>query len=113
MSDPTIDAAAYAELQESAGEEFTRELVDTFLEEAPPMLELLRRALEAGEAERFRRTAHSLKSNGQTFGAVALTERARALELGGLEAGRAAGALPGLEQEYARVATALRELRDA
>ena len=113
MSDPTIDAAAYAELQESAGEEFTRELVDTFLEEAPPMLELLLGALETGEAERFRRTAHSLKSNGQTFGAVALTERARALELGGLEAGRPPGALDGLEQEYARVAVALRELRDA
>jgi len=113
MSDPTIDAAAYAELQESAGEEFTRELVDTFLEEAPPMLELLRRALDAGEAERFRRTAHSLKSNGQTFGAVALTERARALELGGLEAARAPDVLAGLEQEYARVAVALRELRDA
>jgi HPt (histidine-containing phosphotransfer) domain-containing protein len=46
-----------------------RELVDTFLAEAPSMLADLRESLASGEAERFRRAAHSLKSNGNTFGA--------------------------------------------
>ena len=43
-----------------------------------------RRALRAGDAERFRRAAHSLKSNGNTFGATALGAW-RARELGGKE----------------------------
>ena len=38
MSDATIDAATFAELQESAGADFVKELVQTFLEEAPGML---------------------------------------------------------------------------
>jgi len=113
MADAIIDPIAFAELQASAGEDFVGELIDTFLQEAPPMLEELRAALAGGDAERFRRAAHSLKSNSQTFGALRLAEQARALELGGLEAGRAADALADLADEYARTATALEELRDA
>ena len=47
------------------------------------------RALAAGDAERFRRAAHSLKSNSNTFGALALGALARELELGGLDAATA------------------------
>jgi HPt (histidine-containing phosphotransfer) domain-containing protein len=112
MDPSTIDRAAFAELQASAGAEFVAELVDTFLEEAPPMLAELERALAAGDAESFRRAAHSLKSNANTFGALALGARARALELGGLGAGNA-DALAALAQEYARAAAALKELRGA
>jgi HPt (histidine-containing phosphotransfer) domain-containing protein len=67
-----IDPAVFEELQATAGAEFVRELIDTFLAEAPAMLGELREAFDAGDAERFRRTAHSLKSNGNTFGALAL-----------------------------------------
>ena len=70
MSDATIDAATFAELQESAGADFTKELVQTFLEEAPAMLAELRETLAAGNADAFRRAAHSLKSNSLTFGAL-------------------------------------------
>ena len=113
MTDAIIDPVAFAELQENAGEDFVRELIDTFLEEAPPMLEQLKESLDAGNAEGFRRTAHSLKSNSHTFGAFRLAELARALELGGLEAGRAPDALRELADEYAHTASALRGLRDA
>ena len=113
MADPIIDPIAFAELQESAGEDFVGELIDTFLQEAPPMLEQLRQTLERGEAEGFRRAAHSLKSNSHTFGAFQLAELARALELGGLEAGRAPEALHALADEYQRTAAALQDLRDA
>ena len=115
MSDATddraIDAATFAELQATAGAEFVRELIDTLLEEAPAMLAALRGALVADNAEAFRRAAHSLKSNSHTFGARGLGSMARALELGGLPAD--AAALTALEAEYARVAAALAELRDA
>jgi HPt (histidine-containing phosphotransfer) domain-containing protein len=110
MSDGTIDAATFAELQESAGADFIKELVQTFLEEAPPMLKELREALAAGNADAFRRTAHSLKSNSLTFGALALGALARELELGGLDVARRSDALDALAAEYARVAQALEAL---
>ncbi|MEO7007563.1 MAG: Hpt domain-containing protein [Caldimonas sp.] len=113
MTAPIIDAAIFAELQASAGVDFVAELVDTFLEEAPIMLVELKRALAAGQAEPFRRAAHSLKSNANTFGALALGTNARDLELGGLDAGNAPGAVDRLDQEYGRAAAALSELRDA
>lgn len=111
MNDATIDPAAFAELQESAGADFVRELIDTFLEEAPTMLADLRGALAARDADAFRRAAHSLKSNSNTFGALALGALARDLELQGLPAD--AQPLDALEAGYARAAAALTELRDA
>jgi len=108
MNDAPIDAATFAELQETAGAEFVGELVGTFLEEAPQMLADLRAAQAGADAERFRRAAHSLKSNSHTFGALRLGEMARALELGGLPADTAS--LVALEAAYAQAAAALKEL---
>ena len=114
MPSPTIDTAIFAELQHTAGADFVAELVDTFLDEAPQMLAELRAALSCPSspsgpsADAFRRAAHSLKSNGQTFGALPLAELARALELGGLPAD--ATPLAALEAEYARAAAALQGL---
>jgi len=105
---PTIDLAVFAELQEAAGADFVAELVGTFQEEAPAMIAELRGALAAGNAEAFRRTAHSLKSNSHTFGATRLGELARDLELGGLVPD--AAPLDALEAEYRRAAAALEEL---
>jgi HPt (histidine-containing phosphotransfer) domain-containing protein len=112
MKSSTIDQATFEELKESAGSDFVRELVDTFLAEAPAMLADLRRALAEADAERFRRIAHTLKSNGNTFGALTLGALARDLELGGLpQVGEASAAkLDALDKEYARVAHALTEL---
>ena len=108
MSAVAIDHATFAQLQETAGAQFVAELVTTFLEEAPRMLAELRNAQAAASAERFRRAAHSLKSNSNTFGALRLGEMARELELGGLIAD--AAPLDALDAEYARVATALKSL---
>jgi HPt (histidine-containing phosphotransfer) domain-containing protein len=113
MDESVIDKTVYAELEETAGAEFVAELVDTFLEEAPGMLAELRSARAENHAERFRRAAHSLKSNGNTFGALKLAALVRELELKGLDAdpARDAAALAALETEYARAATALKALR--
>ena len=112
---PTIDPATFRDLEAAAGAEFVRELVDTFFEEAPAMIAELRASLAARDAEKFRRTAHSLKSNSNTFGALALGTMARELELGGLPATVESGSEPIglLEQEYALVVAALKELRHA
>src|SRR5512135_1465950 len=113
MTSPAIDLDRYAELQDTAGADFVAELADTFLQEAPTMLGELRAARSAGDADRFRRAAHSLKSNSQTFGALALGALARDLELIGMsaDAARDAARLDALEAEYARAAAALKALR--
>ncbi len=84
MSAPLIDPQTFGELQANAGSDFVVELVDTFAEEAPLLLAELRDSSAAGAADAFRRAAHSLKSNSNTFGASRLAELARSLELGGL-----------------------------
>jgi histidine phosphotransfer protein HptB len=108
MSRTEIDPATFSELQETAGADFVSELVGTFLEEAPQMIAELRRAQAAGAAEAFRRAAHSLKSNANTFGALQLGAAARELELGGLPVD--AAPLETLQAEYERAAAALQEL---
>lgn len=112
MSESVIDQAVYAELKDTAGAEFAAELVDTFFEEAPGILAELRSAQVKGDADGFRRAAHSLKSNGNTFGASKLAAMARELELGGMNAdpARDIEAIAALETEYTRAASALKEL---
>jgi histidine phosphotransfer protein HptB len=112
MTTDVIDANTFEELQNSAGSEFVAELVGTFLEEAPQMLSELRLALATADEERFRRAAHSLKSNCNTFGALGLGTMARELELRGLAADPAldAAALDALDAAYAQAAAALKGL---
>jgi len=114
MDEPVITPAVYAALQSTVGEEFAAELVDTFLEEASGMLAELRSARAENHADRFRRAAHSLKSNSSTLGATRLAALARELELKGLDAdpARDADALAALDAEYTRAAAALKGLRD-
>ena len=111
MSPDTIDRTTFGALQEAAGADFVADLVQTFLDEAPAMLADLTASLAAGDAERFRRVAHSLKSNSNTFGALGLGAMARELELSGLERARATPqALETLAREYAVVAARLQEM---
>jgi histidine phosphotransfer protein HptB len=108
----TIDKATFDELRETAGADFVNGLVGTFLEEAPGMIAEMKSARAAADAERYRRAAHSLKSNSATFGAKHLAALARAIELGGLAADPAQDlkAVAELEASYAKVAVALKAL---
>ena len=108
MSTPLIDPQTFAELQANAGDDFVVELVDTFAAEAPQMLAELRSSFDGGAADAFRRAAHSLKSNSNTFGASRLAELARTLELGGMPA--SAAPIDALADELARSIDALRAL---
>ena len=110
MTELPLDPATFAELEAAAGAAFARELIATFLEEAPLMLAELRSTLAAGNADAFRRAAHSLKSNSLTFGALALGAMARELETKGMSGTVSLDALAG---EYTRAAAALTALRDA
>jgi HPt (histidine-containing phosphotransfer) domain-containing protein len=103
-----IDPAVFAELQATAGADFVVELVQTFFEEAPQMIGEMRAAQAAGAAERFRRAAHSLKANANTFGAGALGAQARELELGGLPAD--ARGIDALQAQYDSAVATLKAL---
>jgi len=106
----TIDRAVFSELQATAGADFVVELLTTFLEEAPQMIAELRAAQAGGAAERFRRAAHSLKTNANTFGATALGAAARDLEHGGLPAD--ARGVDALQAQYDAAVSALKALVD-
>lgn len=81
----SIDRTTFDELTQMSGAEFINELIDTFLEDTPKLLAEMKTALAAGDADSFRRAAHSLKSNAATFGADPLAQLAKELELLGRE----------------------------
>ena len=76
-----IDQATFDELKQMSGEDFINELIDAFLDDAPNMIQNMRVALAAKDVESFRRNAHSLKSNANTFGATELSALAKELEM--------------------------------
>jgi CheY-like chemotaxis protein len=77
---PGLDARAIEGLRELGGEEFLVEVIDTFLSDAPALVATLRTTRDQGDAEGLRRAAHTLKANGQTFGAGDFAELCRELE---------------------------------
>ncbi len=90
------------------------ELAAIFLDEAPKWARDIREAVEAGDPDRLRRAAHTLKGATGTVGAPTLFQPAKTLE----DIGRngdlapAKAALAVLEDELAAVMAALELLRD-
>jgi HPt (histidine-containing phosphotransfer) domain-containing protein len=80
------------------GGPFVAELIHTFVEDGRELIAALRRTLAAPDVDAFRRAAHSLKSTGETVGALGLAAIARELET----AARA-GSLGGVEPRVAQV----------
>lgn len=107
-----IHKATFEELKNLSGADFINELIDAFLEDAPVMIKAMRTALETKDTDTFRRNAHSLKSNANTFGATELGALAKELELmareNNLEVGKR---LMILEDSFEKVAKELRRLR--
>ncbi len=108
MTSDVIDRTVYDELKGAAGAEFVVELANTFLEEAPGMFAELRIALDTGDADGFRRAAHSIKANANIFGAHTLAAPARELELMEMS-----GAMPEARKRIARMETELARVCDA
>ncbi|MEM9605613.1 MAG: Hpt domain-containing protein [Pseudomonadota bacterium] len=96
MHDSPVDPTVFAELSEAMGEDFARELLDTFLADASTLFAELQRAVDAADAAGYRRASHTLKSNALTFGAVALAEQARDMEHAGVPDGAAVAAAQAL-----------------
>ena len=115
MEEPgAIDRAAFDALLDSVGgdREFLAELLQTFFEDSPRLLEEMEAALSGGKADEFRRAAHSLKSSSASLGALPLSRICKELEelwkAGSLAL--APGPLSWAAAEYARVRPALEAL---
>ena len=107
-----INRTVFAELKQSVGEDFISELIDTFLADAPKLIAELHTTLSIGNADGFRRAAHSLKSTSANFGATQFSALAKELEMLG-RAGTLDGAtdlLVRLEAAYPQVANELTQL---
>ena len=109
MTDNAVDPLVFTELQEAMGSEFVDELVTTFLDEAPGMMTEVKTAFDQGDSERFRRAAHSIKSNANVFGASGLAEAARLIEISEMSDVSHA-MLDVLDGEYDKATASLREL---
>jgi len=119
-ADDALDDAALGKLVSSLGggdegREAARELVEAFLGDAAAQMATLHDAVERGDAAVARRTAHTLKASGATFGARPFAELCRELETlareGRLDA--AAALLDRADQEWERARSALSTARTA
>lgn len=77
-----VDPATLQKLERDLGGEadVMRELIDTFLGEAPGLLAVMREGATHGRQRDINRAAHSLKSTAATFGAARLSQMCRELE---------------------------------
>ena len=107
-----IDATVFDELKQMSGDDFINELIDAFLEEGSNMLNNMHAALQAGDVDSFRRNAHSLKTNANTFGATELGIQAKELEYMARDNNLDVGdKLEKLNQAYSAAAAELKEMQ--
>ncbi len=110
-----IDRAALNRLFEVLGndQEMLAETIGEFFQDAPGFIATLHFALAQGNMDELRTTAHGFKSNSATFGATALADSCRALEMLA-RAGTAKGAaerIAEIEKEYECARVELESIR--
>ncbi|MGB3650353.1 MAG: response regulator, partial [Rivularia sp. (in: cyanobacteria)] len=109
-----IDTDIWQDLKDMAGDdadEMMAELIDSYLEDAPPKLQGISRALDKDDAESLRNSAHALRSLSITIGALSLASVCTQLETIG-RSGTTFGAstlVNKLDTEYQRVEKALQQ----
>ena len=116
MHDEILDETKLDDLLEMTGgdPEFLAEMIDSYLETTPPLLEQMQQSLISADAAAFRLAAHTLKSGSADFGAMTLSALCAQLE----EMGKAAdmdGAAPLVARAlelYQQVEVALIAVRD-
>ena len=110
---PVINQATFDELKQMSGTDFINELIDTFLEDSPKLIEEMGSALKVDNVDSYRRAAHSLKSNAATFGANELSALAKELEMLGKEnkINETGDRLRALEEAYESVRRELNGLK--
>ena len=118
-SEAVLDATVFRELREMIDNDVILvEVIDSFLEESPKMVQEICQALEPlqplaeDEVQTLRRAAHTLKSTSATLGAMRLAQLCEELEDMEIRDRQAVAAMvPQVETEYENVKTALLQKR--
>ena len=108
-----LEDAALQALRDLGGVDFLIEVVDLFLADAPALMTSLRSSLGRQDTEELRRAAHTLKSNGETLGAMVFAKLCRTVEQHARD-GRLDGVsqlVDQIEHEYRTLQEALASLR--
>ncbi len=113
-----IDASALKRLRDTLGKQadlLLPTLVRSFVDDGTRLLNEANRALQQRNAQDMRRAAHTLKSNGATFGATTLSTVAKQLEQLGREGefDGAAELIEQVEKEFVKARTELEKLSKA
>jgi CheY-like chemotaxis protein len=111
-----LDQTALDKLRKVVGgeDELLAELINSYLEETPPLLTRLHQSLAQADSTELRMAAHTIKSSSKDFGANTLAELSLELEkIGKAETlTGAADLVAQAEAEYGRVQVALEQVRD-
>ena len=109
-----LDAGVFVTLRQMLGQDqFLAEVIDIYLEDAPKLLEVMKKAVAQGKAISLQQAAHTLKSSSAVFGATSLSHFCQELEVSGSTGtwAKAAALMSQVETEYEKVQTALRQER--
>jgi PAS domain S-box-containing protein len=107
-----IDPSMLADLKAMGGgngADIIKDLLNLFRSDVPPLLEALRSAVTAGDAQKMKESAHSLKGGAANLGAKTMAALCFELEKKGREGSLegAAERLPAIEEQFRLVCAAL------
>jgi len=111
---PALDRQVLQGLREIAGDDFEgliAEVIDSYLEDSPPRVQNIHRAIADGDGKGLEESAHALKSSSSTVGAMGLAQLCAELETWG-ETGNlepASTLISQFDAEYERVIAALQQ----
>ena len=80
MSQPAVDANAFAEMKELMGDDF-KDIVSMCLQSLPEQLSHIERAIKTQNVDTLFTVSHKMKSSCGSIGAFGLAERAEAIEI--------------------------------
>ena len=109
-----LDAGVFVTLRQMLGQDqFLAEVIDIYLEDAPKLLQVMKKAVAQGKAISLQQAAHTLKSSSAVFGATSLSHFCQELEVSGSSGtwAKAVALMSQVETEYEKVQTALRQER--
>ena len=80
MSQPAVDANAFAEMKELMGDDF-EDIVSMCLQSLPEQLSQIEKAIKIQNVDTLFTISHKMKSSCGSIGAFGLAERAEAIEI--------------------------------
>jgi CheY-like chemotaxis protein len=110
-----IDATAFQALQEMIGQEdVVVQVIDSYLEETPKLLEAMSNAVTQSNAEGWKSAAHTIKSASATLGALVLAQLCQRMEaIEQANSMEATAMMSRFKSEYAKVETELRQKQNS